>query len=333
MSRSSERELKMSLLIAGAGLIGSQVARLEQEAGRTPVLFDLAPNRSALADFLDLDTCVIVQGDLLNPLDIVGAVQEHGISRIAHSAAFPNLMAGGLTAPLTTVQVNILGTANLLEVARLFRLEKVVLSSSSAVYVTTGGDDKGVANCEEAWPRPASIYGVTKQAIEGLSLNYRNAFGLQTICLRFGPVFGPWAGGGGGGGMATKEMDHLVRAGQQGLTVEIDPIPREWVYSKDAALAVHLACWEETGETAVFNVGSGRLVSVDELVEAVSEVFPGTSTTTATIEPGPLATPLPAMDSNRAKTVLGFAPRYSMKAALADYKTWLESAPSQCMAD
>jgi nucleoside-diphosphate-sugar epimerase len=322
----------MSLLIAGAGLIGSQVARLEQEAGRTPVLFDLAPNRRALADFVDLDNCVVVRGDLLNPLDLVGAVQQHGVSRIAHTAAFPNLMTGGLIAPLATVQVNILGTANLLEVARLFELERVVVSSSSAVYVVSGGEDDGVANCEEAWPRPASIYGATKQAVESLAFNYMSTFGLQTVCLRFGPVFGPWAPG--GGGVATNEIERLVRTARQGGTVEIDPTAREWVYSKDAGLAVQLACWDEFKVPAVFNVGSGRLVSDEELAQAVSEVFPGVRTTMAApITSGPLASILPAMDPTRAREMLGFAPRYSITAALADYRDWLDVAPSQQTGD
>ena len=51
----------MSVLITGAGLVGSQIARLEQEAGRTPVLFDVAPRLDALADFVDLDKAVIVR--------------------------------------------------------------------------------------------------------------------------------------------------------------------------------------------------------------------------------------------------------------------------------
>ena len=94
----SERETQVSVLVTGAGLVGSQLARLEQEAGRTPVLFDIAPNRRALADFIDLEDCVVVRGDVLNPLDLVAAVRQYGVTRIAHTAAYPNLMAGELVA-------------------------------------------------------------------------------------------------------------------------------------------------------------------------------------------------------------------------------------------
>lgn len=141
----------MSLLITGVGLVGAQIARFEQEAGGTPVLFDVAPNRRALADFVDLDNCIVVRGDLLNPLDLVGAVKEHGVTRIAHTAAYPNLTAGALVAPLAAIQVNILGTAHVLEVARVLGLERVVVCSSSAVYLMAGGQDDGAAGFEEAW--------------------------------------------------------------------------------------------------------------------------------------------------------------------------------------
>src|SRR5581483_1440437 len=131
-----------------------------------------------------------------------------------------------------SIQVNILGTANVLETARLLELERVVVCSSSAMYVMTGGEDNGVVNKEEAWPRPGSIYAATKQAAENLALNYTSSFGLRTTCLRFATVFGPWAAG--GGGIGTTAMEDIARAARRGETLEVDPTPREWLYSKDA---------------------------------------------------------------------------------------------------
>ena len=92
----------MSVMITGAGLVGSQIARLEQDAGRTPVLFDFAPSPAALADFVDLDKCVVVRGDVTNPLDLVAAVEQHDVRRICHTAAYGNLTLGSNVAPLTS---------------------------------------------------------------------------------------------------------------------------------------------------------------------------------------------------------------------------------------
>src|SRR5262249_34728165 len=127
----SEGRRQMSVLITGAGLIGSQIARLEQEAGRTPVIFDIAPRADALADFVDLDRCVVVRGDVTNPLDLVNAIQSNGVRRIVHCAAHGGLTPGSNAAPLTSTLVNVMGSAYVLEAARVLKLDRVVLASSS----------------------------------------------------------------------------------------------------------------------------------------------------------------------------------------------------------
>jgi nucleoside-diphosphate-sugar epimerase len=325
-----QRGSDVSLLITGVGLVGAQVARLEQEAGRTPVLFDVAPNRRALGDFVDLDKCVVIRGDLLNPLDLVAAVRNHGVTRIAHTAAYPNLTAGALVAPLAAVQVNILGTAHVLEVARVLGLERVVVCSSSAMYLMSGGDDSGAAGFEEAWPRPVSLYASTKQAAENMALNYATAYGLLTVCVRFATVFGPWATG--GGGVGTTFMEDLLRAAARGEPVQIDPTPREWLYSKDAGLAVHLASWNDLAAPGVFNVGEGVAHPGQDLVEVISALFPGAdvsqSAESLTASLGPPVT-MPVMDPTRARSQLGFAPAYGLGDAFADYYNWMTTAPSQ----
>ena len=110
----------MTVLITGAGLVGCQIARLEQDAGRTPVIFDFAPRPDTLADFVDLDRCEIVRGDVTNPLDLVAAVEAHGVRRIIHTAALGNLTLGSNVAPLTSTLVNTMGAAYVLENRRAF---------------------------------------------------------------------------------------------------------------------------------------------------------------------------------------------------------------------
>ena len=324
----------MSLLITGVGLVGAQIARLEQEAGRVPVLLDLAPNRVALADFVDLDKCVVIRGDLLNPYDLVAAIRQNGVTRIAHTAAYPNLSAGALQAPLAAIQVNIVGTANVLEAARLLELERVVVCSSSGVYLMAGGEDEGRAGFEEAWPRPVSLYATTKQAAENIALNYSAAYGMSTAGVRFATVFGPWATG--GGGIGTTFIEGLLRKAARGETVEVDATPREWLYSKDAARAVQLAAWSDLTKPGVFNVGEGIEHPGRDLVGALSAMFPGAdvreSSQSLTAGLGQQVT-MPVMDPARAREVLGFEPQFTLADALADYYQWMTSAPSQISQD
>ena len=115
----------MTVLVTGGGLVGSQVARLEIEAGRRPVIFDVAPQLAALEDALGgADGYDVVRGSVLAPLDIVDAVRRFDVSRIIHTAANPMLTAGAQTHPMPAIETNVMGAANVLEVARVMGLER-----------------------------------------------------------------------------------------------------------------------------------------------------------------------------------------------------------------
>jgi nucleoside-diphosphate-sugar epimerase len=313
----------MSVLITGAGLVGSQIARLEQEAGRTPVIYDVAPRRDALADFVDLDRCVVVRGDVCNPLELVAAAKDNGVRRIVHTAAFGNLTIGSNAAPLTSTLVNTMGTAYVLETARILGLERVVLCSSSTLYMSmVGGEDGGAYGLEEAYPRPNNVYAANKQAAEDLGRAYQNTFGLDVVAVRYAAMFGPW--GPGGGGAATTAMERWLRTAMAGDPAEVNISGADWVYSKDAAKGTYLACWAEGLESRLFNLGMGRPYSGDEIADGINAVVPGHcakvsgSATTAT---------RPAMNIDRAKKQLGFEVEFPMDVAIRDYRDWIADHP------
>lgn len=309
----------MSVLITGAGLIGSQIARLEQEAGRTPVIYDVAPRRDALADFVDLDNCVVVRGDVTNPLELVAAVKDNDVRRIVHTAAFGGLTLGSNAAPLTSTLINTMGTAYVLETARVLGLERVVLASSSSLYLSqVGGQDNGEYGREEAYPRPNNVYAANKQAAEDLGRAYQNTFGLDVVAVRYAAVFGPW--GPGGGGAATTAMERWLRAAMAGNPAEVNINGADWIYSKDAAQGTYLACWADNLETRLFNLGMGRPYSSDEIADAINEAVPGDCAKVSTA--GPNAN-RPAMVIERAQSQLGFKVEFPMEAAIRDYRDWI----------
>ncbi|MER5628453.1 NAD(P)-dependent oxidoreductase [Streptosporangium sp. NPDC002544] len=314
----------MNVLVTGGGLVGAQVARLMQESGHTPVVFDLNPDRASLADHIDIDAAVIVQGDLLDLASVEKAVKDNEVRRIVHTAAFPGLTAGALANPIGNVQVNVLGTAHVLEAARRHDVERVVLCSSSAAYSVMGGKDNGQADAEDAYPRPSSIYAMSKKAAEDLGMVYAKSYGMEVIAVRFARVFGPLRRG--GGGMATVEMEGYLRDALAGKPVEVEPSRREWIYCKDAAGSAHHACWADLSgfPDRVFNVGIGVADSGDDLAAALRSAVPDAAVTVR-------ATGMPdtvPMSPHRTRTVLGFTPRYPLPAAFADYRQWIESTAS-----
>lgn len=314
----------MSVLITGGGLVGSQIARLEQEAGRVPVIFDLAPRSEALADFVDVDKVKVVRGDVTNPLDLVAAVQAHDVKRVIHTAAYGNLTAGSNQAPLTSTLVNTMGTAHVLEIGRIYQLERVVLASSSTLYMSmVGGEDEGRYGYEEAYPRPNNVYAANKQAAEDLGRAYHNTFGLDVVAVRYAAVFGPW--GPGGGGIATTLMEKWIRAAMAGQRAEVSINGADWIYSKDAARGTHLACWAEDIKDRLFNLGMGRAYSSQEIADAINAVTaPGLAAPAA----NPTNAPGRFMNIDRATRQLGWSVDYPMEKAISDYRDWLATRPA-----
>lgn len=319
----------MAVLIIGAGLVGSQVARILVEQGERPVLMDRAPQPRALGQIVDLSRIVLLEGDVLQPLALAGIVRQHGITDVVHMAANPMLTIGAQKDPLAAIQLNIIGTANVLEAARVFKLKRVVVASSNVLnHHIQGGEGGGDAMDEEAFPRPVSIYASCKQAIESLGLNYARWFGVDFAAVRYGAVAGPWAGSGGGG--PSNVFLSLIRHAMGGEEAVVPAAALEWVYSKDAAAGTVLALKTDSLSNRVFNITMGCLTTPEELVAAVKSVLPSAKLRIARAADGTpaLQNMTRASSLRRSKQILGYEPRYPMPAAVRDMVEWLRKEGS-----
>ena len=156
---------------------------------------DSAAQPQAIGQIVDMAKVTLIAGDVLRPLSIVDALRTHRITKIAHTAANPLLTLGAQKEPYAAINLNIMGTVNVLEAARVTGLKRVVVSSSSVLnHYMEGGADDGDFGKEEAFPRPTTFYAATKQAVESLGLNYAKWCGIEFTGLRYGAVFGPWSG-------------------------------------------------------------------------------------------------------------------------------------------
>jgi nucleoside-diphosphate-sugar epimerase len=314
----------MTTLVIGAGLIGSQVARILVERGEKPVLMDVAAQTTAIGQIVDPAKVTLVQGDILRPLSIVDVLRSHGISRIAHTAANPLLTVGAQREPYAAINLNIMGTVNVLEAARVTGLRRIVVSSSSVLnHYLDGGEDQGSFGREEAFPRPTTFYSATKQAVESLGLNYAKWCGIEFAGLRYGAVFGPWSGAGGGGpSNIVREAMRNALAGKEAI---VPPGAMEWVYSKDAARGTVLALDAKDLGSRVFNITMGAMTTPAEMAEAIQAVAPGARVKFEA--PASAAVSLANRDSHadlsRSKRYLGFEPEFRLKDAVRDLAEWM----------
>ena len=319
----------MRTAVIGGGLVGSQVLRQLVEEGEEPVLFDLAPQLHALGEIVDLERVTVVRGDVLDPLALVEAIRAHAVERLVHTAVNPVLGVGAQERPYPAIQVNVMGTVNVLEVARVLGLGRVVLSSTSSLtYHLAGGEDGGDPRREEAFPRPVTIYAASKQACESFGLAYARWFGVDVVLLRFAAVFGPWSGRGGGG--ASQALGAMVEAALRGTLAMLPATSLEWVYSKDAAAAACLALRVERLQSRVFQVGMGRLYTADAVAETMRAIVPG-ARVEVMAEPSahPVLQDMRApMDGTRARRELGYEPRFDLAAGLRDHVAWASRTAS-----
>jgi nucleoside-diphosphate-sugar epimerase len=175
--------------ITGAqGCIGSWIVKALAERGDTPVVVDRSDDGrrlSAITATADLERVRFIVGDVTDAGSVLAALKDSSAKRVIHLAGLqvPACQAD----PVGGALVNVIGTLNVFEAARLAGAEKVVYASSAAVF---GRSENDVAVDETAACEPSTHYGVFKRTNEGNARVYFLSHGLTSIGLRPLTVYG-----------------------------------------------------------------------------------------------------------------------------------------------
>lgn len=172
------------LVTGGAGFIGSNiVGELLNRNYEVKVLDNFSTGkRENLNDYgNDIE---LIEGDIRSYHIVKDAVKS--VDVILHQAALPSVPRS-INDPITSNDVNVTGTLNILEAARKADVQKIVFASSSSVY----GDNPKLPKEESMIPNPLSPYAVSKLSGEKYCQVFTRIYGLKTIALRYFNVFGP----------------------------------------------------------------------------------------------------------------------------------------------
>ena len=172
------------LVTGGAGFIGSHITEELIKRGEEVRVLDnfLTGKKENLAPFLaDIE---LIEGDIRDYSHCQKAVK--GIDYVLHQAALPSVPRS-ITDPLTSNEINITGTLNVLIAAQKNGIQNFVLASSSSVY----GDDPRLPKKVGQEGIPLSPYALNKWTCEKYCQIFSNIHGLRTVCLRYFNVFGP----------------------------------------------------------------------------------------------------------------------------------------------
>lgn len=172
------------LVTGGAGFIGSNIVEELLKRGYSVRVLDnfSTGKRENLKDFeKDIE---IVEGDIRSYHTVNKAVK--GMDIVLHQAALPSVPRS-IYDPITTNEVNVSGTLNVLEAARENNVKRIVYASSSSVY----GDNPELPKHEGMMPNPLSPYAVSKLAGEKYCKVFGRLYNIETVILRYFNVFGP----------------------------------------------------------------------------------------------------------------------------------------------
>ncbi|MFD1363345.1 NAD-dependent epimerase/dehydratase family protein [Lentibacillus salinarum] len=297
----------MNILVSGSsGLVGSAVMDLLHNKGHTVVGFD--QKRSRITDKFTVET-----GDLCDFPRLVSIVKKYEINAIVHSGGISHPHAGEIS-PYQTVKTNILGTSTVFEVARLFNINNIVYLSSGAVY----GNNSSTVTTLENKAHPENMYAVSKLTGEYLGEVYNRNHGMNVISLRLAFVYGP-----------NRFMPDPIKSILERAVYGVDihdakgaDQQLEFIYVKDAALAVYKALKVEKCNSSIFNIGTGCNSTINEIAEVVSKIYPKVS---IQIGPGDLGYDfIGAFDCSEAQKQLDFKAKYDLKEGIIDYANFLE---------
>lgn len=254
-----------ALVTGGAGFIGSHLVRhLEGRGWMVRVLDNLSTGSRAN---LGAAAAELVVGDIRDPQAVEAAAQ--GAQVVFHLAAMisvPESMAH----PTECYNANVIGSMHVLQAARQAGARRVVLSSSCAVY-----GDAGAPVDESSPTSPISPYAASKLAMEQAAQMTSQAFGLSTVILRYFNVYGPRQAPDSPYAAAIPTFIGTMLSGQAPVILGDGRQTRDFVFVDDVARANLLAAEAEVEPGAVFNVGSGRSVTIAELVAELRALFPG----------------------------------------------------------
>lgn len=255
---------KTSLVTGGAGFIGSHIVDRLLELDHKVVVIDNESSDGHDAYYWN-SRCENHKVDIRDFQAIAPLFQ--GVDYVYHLAAKASVQAS-VDDPLPTISTQVMGTANVLEAARLGGAEKLVYSSTSACY----GNKNPIPNNETMREDPLNAYAIGKLSGEQLVRAYYHLYGLKTVAFRYTNVYGERARHVGTYAPVVSKFLKSRSLGEP-LTIFGDGLQRrDFIHVSDVVTAnanISFMELDQWGET--FNIGFGENWSVQELADQVSE--------------------------------------------------------------
>jgi len=310
---------KKILVTGGAGFIGSTLTeRLLARGDRIVCLddfddfYDPAIKRRNLTTALAAPDFRLVEGDICDLPLLQSLFAEERFDVVVHIAARAGVRPSILQ-PLLYQKVNVEGSTNLFEMARQHDVPNFVFTSSSSVY----GENEKVPFAEtDPVDFPISPYAATKRAGELIAHTYHHLFGLNITCLRPFTVYGPRQRP----EMAIHLFTHAILEGKPIRMFGDGSSSRDYTYVDDLVDGFVRAIDRPLG-FEIINLGEHEVTTLRELIDLIAEATGKEPIIDQQpMQPGDV--PRTYADVTRAKELLGYEPRISMREGMRRFVEW-----------
>ncbi|MFX1258454.1 MAG: NAD-dependent epimerase/dehydratase family protein [Promethearchaeota archaeon] len=308
-------ESKKIVVTGAAGFIGSNLTDKLLELGGEVIGIDNLFNGSLenLEEALKNKKFKFYKGDVRD-LNFLLSVFD-GVEIVFHQAAFTSVPQSVIM-PESCNNVNINGTLNILNAARLKDIEKIIFASSSSVY----GDTPTLPKKEGMLRVPISPYGVAKLASESYMQVFHHIYGLKTISLRYFNVYGPRQKDSPYSGVIAIWLGRIVQ--NKDLIIFGDgENSRDFTYIKDVIKANLLAAKKNiAGE--IVNIGANSPINLMNLAKLMLKITNREDLKIKHTSPRPGDIIHSFADISKANSLLKFQPKYNQEEGLRDYFKW-----------
>ena len=312
------------LITGGAGFIGSNLCEYFLELGHEVICLDnfSTGHHHNLKDFINHSGFKLIEGDIRNLSDCTLAVE--GVDYVLHQAALGSVPRS-INDPITTNDVNVSGFLNMLVASRDAKVKRFIYAASSSTY----GDSQGLPKVEDVIGKPLSPYAITKYVNELYAEIFSKTYGLETIGLRYFNVFGRKQDPNGAYAAV------IPKFVQQLMNYESPVINGDGNYSRDFTYidnviqmnALAMASQNPEAINTVYNTAFGDRNTLNDLVGYLKKYLSEFDSKIADIEIiysvnriGDIPHSLASID--KAKTVLGYNPKYSLQEGLKEAVGW-----------
>jgi UDP-glucuronate 4-epimerase len=308
-----------AIVTGAAGFIGSHVADALLARGDSVVAIDNfndyyspAIKRANIALIAAYPRAEVHEADIRDAQMMSRICLQAGADVLVHLAAMAGVRYSIKNAPLYA-EVNVGGTANLLEAARISGIRHIVFASTSSVYGRSSELPFRESACVQ---QPLAPYPATKIAGEVMGHAFHNLFDMSFTALRFFSVYGPR----GRPDMMPFHVTECLVQGRQFELYNAGNMRRDWTYISDIVAGVVAAVDRPMGYR-IINLGRGEPVLMSDFVSVIEQLT-GVKAQMATPPAPPSEPPTTLADISLARQLLGYDPKMSVRDGMAAFWQW-----------